>query len=52
MLILLLDDILMFDDHRIAASANWYRHGQLSTDARPERTERIFPTLSDTEVKI
>lgn len=55
--ILLLDDIFdKLDDHRIAKLmelVSGHTFGQLFvTDARPERTERIFQQLTDTEVKI
>ena len=55
--ILLLDDIFdKLDDHRIAKLmelVSGHTFGQLFvTDARPERTERIFQQLQDTEVRI
>jgi DNA replication and repair protein RecF len=55
--ILLLDDIFdKLDDHRIAKLmelVSGHSFGQLFvTDARPERTERIFQQLEDTDVKI
>ena len=55
--ILLLDDIFdKLDDHRIARLmelVSGHTFGQLFvTDARPERTERIFQQLPETEVKV
>lgn len=55
--ILLLDDIFdKLDDHRIAKLmelVSGHTFGQLFvTDARPERTERIFEQLTNTEVMI
>lgn len=55
--ILLLDDIFdKLDDQRIAKLmelVSGHTFGQLFvTDARPERTERIFEQLRDTEVKV
>ena len=55
--ILLLDDIFdKLDDHRIAKLmelVSGHTFGQLFvTDARPERTERIFQQIPDTEVII